>query len=1229
MINTDKRDSLLKKWEAIAGNIFANSDHEYNLQWGTLREKFYEENGPIPCSIADMERLSTLKDVFKGERIFILGNGPSINHTPLEFLKDEFTFVTNRIYLLFDRIDWRPTFYTATDWRVVPDIAHEINLLTGMIFFFEERFRGLLRDNDDDIYWHTHMSNPRERVFAYDIANGVRGAGSVTGTAIQIAFYLGFSPIYLIGCDLGYKVGDTVKQEGPDKFGTGTKHYLTSTEDDDYSHFDKRYFGQGRRWHDPNVKRMIEGHRQCKEGIEKVGGKIYNATIGGELEVYERVDFKSLFPRPKHMVGKQLLQKIRQPIQVIYPVPEPSIGNCLLGPFARCEHMNINETQIVFHLWKHTETGVMVDVGAHHGSSLLPFAENGWRVYAFEPDTQNRSILHRRVSALRNVSVDKRAVSDTTECSVPFYSSSESSGISSLKPFSKSHFHSDTVDTVTLTDFCSEQKISHIDLLKIDVEGYDLMVLKGVPWDTIKPNVIICEFEDKKTESLGYTMHDMARYLTGRGYKIVLSEWYPIIRYGIRHDWHRLVPYPCELHNQDAWGNLIAFRDQPDLHKIATTARNSVKVDTKRIVSRDRGLYQKLVGYLERNHPTIITIGRLAIWSLATLKKTFFGIGGIALLVIVGLYVAGALIEPARWYLVGIASALLLLCGGLLALTYIRSSLNRIIGDQRKQVRDIHAQISNINKQVSNIQQEVAPYNEPDRIRLERAVSIEKQVEMAELQYDLRDSKPVLFFNTTSGPGTLTFASTAGLIISWALRLSGHRVLHLVCRKGLRRCIQGTNQHELNQPMPCEKCYAIRSKMFPRDLRWYLEPKSDVPSALIPLESYSLDELSDLVYQGINIGELCTSSVRWTLRRHNLDSDLRSTRLLREYIRGGMNIVDTLQRLLQEQELHSMVVFNGVFYPEAIARAVALQKGLPVVAYEISIPNLKVFLSHGIAAGGGLIPIPKDFQMSANQEADLDEYMSQRTRGTAGQPGLWPEMKGIEPDLQALLDQYKNVVSVFTNVIFDTSQYGANTVFESMFDWLDEIMKLASLHPETLFVVRAHPAEVLPRHESEELVGDWLKEHSYLTIPNVRFIPPTDYISSYELLNISRFCLVYNSTIGLEAVVLGIPTVTAAAGRYSGAGVTHAPASRKAYRKLVEKFLKNGPPPVEDTVQQQARYCMYQLFFRQGLDLSAFLEAPGWTLKPIGASALHPDNSPEMNITYKGIMEGGPFYYPP
>src|SRR3546814_14166191 len=65
----------------------------------------------------------------------------------------------------------------------------------------------------------------------------------------------------------------------------------------------------------------------------------------------------------------------------------------------------------------------------------------------------------------------------------------------------------------------------------------------------------LCEFEDVKTVPLGYTYHDMAGFPLEQGYRVYVSEWHPIVRYGIRHDWRRLVPYPCELSDPSAWGN--------------------------------------------------------------------------------------------------------------------------------------------------------------------------------------------------------------------------------------------------------------------------------------------------------------------------------------------------------------------------------------------------------------------------------------------------------------------------------------------------------------------------------------------------------------------------------------------------------------------------------------------------------------------------------------------------
>ena len=269
---------------------------EYNLRWGEAREALYDKHGPLASPRSDRRRLKSLQDKYRGERIFIMGSGPSLNRTPLQNLAGEFTFGVNRIYLLFNRIEWRPTLYTVVDWRVAVDCASEINALDGMTFFFPERFRGLLRGGEDVCwYWHCPAEDPVEASFGYDMSKGIRGAGSVTGSAIQIAYYMGFDPIYLIGVDADYKVLPSVKQSGPDRFGDGTLLRLESTKDDDPNHFDPRYFGKGRRWHNPNVPRMIEGYENCKKAIEAKGRRICNATVGGKLEVFDRVDFHTLF----------------------------------------------------------------------------------------------------------------------------------------------------------------------------------------------------------------------------------------------------------------------------------------------------------------------------------------------------------------------------------------------------------------------------------------------------------------------------------------------------------------------------------------------------------------------------------------------------------------------------------------------------------------------------------------------------------------------------------------------------------------------------------------------------------------------------------------------------------------------------------------------------------------------------------------------------------------------
>ena len=254
----------------------------------------------------------------------------------------------------------------------------------------------------------------------------------------------------------------------------------------------------------------------------------------------------------------------------------------LVGPHDRSMSARCDETTCVAELFSNVLTGsTMVDVGAHHGSALVHFLNKGWKIIAFEPDESNCQKLRARLSKHQDASLvklDTRAVSNKSKKSVPFYSSDVSTGISGLSAFHPSHRKTQKVETITLREALSSDDPSSIDFLKIDTEGHDLFVLQGFPWERFKPAVIECEFEDSKTVLLGYSFQDLAGFLVDKGFTVYVSEWHPIIRYGIRHDWNRLVRYPCKLSDSKAWGNLLAFRDGINETKLVEAVRKVLSV---------------------------------------------------------------------------------------------------------------------------------------------------------------------------------------------------------------------------------------------------------------------------------------------------------------------------------------------------------------------------------------------------------------------------------------------------------------------------------------------------------------------------------------------------------------------------------------------------------------------------------------------------------------------------
>jgi FkbM family methyltransferase len=199
-------------------------------------------------------------------------------------------------------------------------------------------------------------------------------------------------------------------------------------------------------------------------------------------------------------------------------------------------------------------SGVVVDVGAHHGLAISPFLKTGWIGFAIEPDPDNRSILEVNCPGL---TIDSRAIAEIDGQTVSLFTSKVSSGISTLSAFHETHKVTATVETVRLDTFLHQYQVSKVDFLKIDIEGYDLFALRTFPWATHRPKVIVCEFEDKKTVPLGYDVISMAQFIKEKGYEVVVSEWEPIVEYGQQHTWKRFTK-ALETVNKESWGNLIA-----------------------------------------------------------------------------------------------------------------------------------------------------------------------------------------------------------------------------------------------------------------------------------------------------------------------------------------------------------------------------------------------------------------------------------------------------------------------------------------------------------------------------------------------------------------------------------------------------------------------------------------------------------------------------------------------
>lgn len=235
-----------------------------------------------PWRRESIRRLAALKDIHSGKRAFVIANGPSLKHTDMSRLRNEYTFGMNRIYLMFPELGFSTTYLTVVNDLVIEQTASDLAALSLPKFLAwrsRRHFPANLPIIQLPTFLYTSYTGPR---FSTDVGGRVWEGATVTNVTLQLAFHMGFQQVILIGVDHNYTA-------------MGKPNTTVVSQGDDPNHFSPSYFGKGFRWQLPDLETSEVGYAMAREAYRKAGREIVDATIGGKLTIFPKVEYEKLF----------------------------------------------------------------------------------------------------------------------------------------------------------------------------------------------------------------------------------------------------------------------------------------------------------------------------------------------------------------------------------------------------------------------------------------------------------------------------------------------------------------------------------------------------------------------------------------------------------------------------------------------------------------------------------------------------------------------------------------------------------------------------------------------------------------------------------------------------------------------------------------------------------------------------------------------------------------------
>ncbi len=265
------RDTLKKNLPQPVVNILrtANDWSKTAMEWPNARLH--------PWRVESIQKINKLKNSHSGERCVIIGNGPSLKNTNLSKLKNVFTIGMNRFYMAFPELGFTSSILLTVNDLVIEQCAEDIRNLP-IPTFVSWRGRKYIQPSPNLHYLHTSYVLPG---FSTNAAGRLWEGATVTFVAMQLAYFMGFKQVILIGVDHSFAT-------------QGTPNTTVVSGGDDPNHFNPGYFGKGFRWQLPDLETSEIAYAMAKSAYEKDGREILDATVGGKLAVFPKVNYDSI-----------------------------------------------------------------------------------------------------------------------------------------------------------------------------------------------------------------------------------------------------------------------------------------------------------------------------------------------------------------------------------------------------------------------------------------------------------------------------------------------------------------------------------------------------------------------------------------------------------------------------------------------------------------------------------------------------------------------------------------------------------------------------------------------------------------------------------------------------------------------------------------------------------------------------------------------------------------------